>query len=61
MEQEELFSEEFYKQFRKDLKKYNSDVDGAIELTREIDEDEKERLIREEKGYEVLEKFGAFV
>lgn len=56
-----LLSDEFCRQFEKEWKRYNSDINNAIELVQRIEDDEKERLSKGEESYEVLGSFGAFI
>lgn len=56
-----LESDEFYRQFRKEWKKYNNDIHNAMELVQLIDKDEKLRLAKEEETNAALGSFGAFM
>ena len=56
-----LFSDEFCRQYEREWKKYNSDVDAAIELVKTIEDAERTRVSKEEGAYEALGNFGAFI
>lgn len=56
-----LLSDDFCRQFEKEWKKYNSDVNNALELVQIIEDDEKERLSKGEESYEALGSFGTFI
>lgn len=56
-----LGSDEFFRQFKKEWKKYNSDINNAIELVQIIDQDEKLRLAKEEETNAALGSFGALI
>lgn len=56
-----LLSDEFCRQFDKEWKKYNSDVNNALELVQILEDDEKERLSKGEESHEALGTFGTFI
>lgn len=56
-----LLSDDFCKQFEKEWKKYNSDVNNALELVQIIEDDEKEKISKGEESYESLRTFGTFI
>lgn len=56
-----LLSDDFCRQFEKEWKKYNSDVNNALELVQIIENEEKERLSKGEESYDALGTFGTFI
>ncbi|MBD5505807.1 MAG: hypothetical protein HDR09_19215 [Lachnospiraceae bacterium] len=52
-----LLSDDFCRQFEREWKKYNSDVNNALELVRIIEDNEKERLSKGEEPYDAVMTF----
>ena len=53
--------ENFFEAVRKDLKKYSTNYDMAIERSKMLECQEKERMASLETSYEILEHFGAIM
>lgn len=52
-----LLSDDFCRQFEKEWKKYNSDVNNALELVQIIEDNEKERFSKGEELYDAVMTF----
>ena len=52
------FDKEFYNSLRKDYERYTTDYDAIMERNERFEQLAQERLDREEKEYEILERFG---
>lgn len=53
--------ENFFEAVRKDMQKYSTDSDMAIERSRMLEYQEQERIASLGKCYEILERFGAIM
>ena len=52
-----LLSDDFCRQFEREWKKYNSDVNNALELVQIIEDNEKERLSIGAEPYDAVMTF----
>lgn len=54
-----LLSDEFCRQFDKEWKRYNNDINNSIELVQKLERDEREKISKEE-SYDMTENFDYF-